>query len=269
MSHNRNMAKWWHDMFDHALTTTFYTLPSHKIHSLIRLLLITDLHNCRYGEKQEELIQQIKMLTPSVVILCGDIADIRHPLENMREVSSYIGSNYESFYVSGNHEIKDCQEETVKKMLRQDGVTVLEGQCKSVGEGPQEINICGVDDPWVGEDMFEEQLDRVSAAVDPRFYTILLSHRPERLSRYAKCGFDLVLSGHAHGGQWRLPKRLNQGLFAPNQGIFPKHTCGIHEVQQTKLIVSRGLARESTIVPRIFNPPELVVVDLTAEEKED
>jgi predicted MPP superfamily phosphohydrolase len=92
-------------------------------------------------------------------------------------------------------------------------------------------------------------------------YTILLAHRPEEIERYSAYHFDLVLSGHAHGGQWRLPGIVN-GLLAPDQGWFPRYAGGEYLVNGTTLIVSRGLARESTRIPRIFNRPELVVVDL-------
>jgi len=92
-------------------------------------------------------------------------------------------------------------------------------------------------------------------------FTLLLSHRPERIEDYLGYPFDLILSGHAHGGQWRLPGIVN-GLYAPNQGLFPKYAGGRYDFEDTAFLVSRGLARESTKIPRVFNRPELVVVDL-------
>lgn len=102
---------------------------------------------------------------------------------------------------------------------------------------------------------------------DNGLYTILLAHRPEWIDLYGTYDFDLVLSGHAHGGQWRLPGLIN-GVFAPDQGMLPKYAGGKYGVNGTTMIVSRGLARESTSVPRIFNRPELVVVDLVPGEVE-
>ena len=96
-------------------------------------------------------------------------------------------------------------------------------------------------------------------------YTILLAHRPERIGAYRQYPFDLVVSGHAHGGQWRIPGLLN-GLYAPNQGLFPQYAGGCYDEDGMAFVVSRGLARESTRIPRLFNPPELVVVDLVPEE---
>ncbi|MBQ4118259.1 MAG: metallophosphoesterase, partial [Oscillospiraceae bacterium] len=92
-------------------------------------------------------------------------------------------------------------------------------------------------------------------------FNVLLVHRPEYIEQYAKLGFDLVLCGHAHGGQWRIPGVLN-GIYAPGQGVFPKYAGGIYEVNGTTLVVSRGLAKESTPIPRVFNRPELVIIDI-------
>ena len=108
---------------------------------------------------------------------------------------------------------------------------------------------------------YSNRLSTVNASVQNDNYTILLSHRPEFFELYTKYDFDLVLCGHAHGGQWRIPGILN-GLYAPHQGIFPKYAGGRYDSEDMTMIVSRGLARETTRVPRIFNRPELVVIDL-------
>ena len=107
----------------------------------------------------------------------------------------------------------------------------------------------------------EEQLSKAETAANLENFTVLLSHRPELAELYSTYPFDLVLSGHAHGGQWRIPGILN-GLYAPHQGLFPEYAGGRYEFAQQTFIVSRGLARESTKVPRIFNRPELVIVDV-------
>ena len=101
----------------------------------------------------------------------------------------------------------------------------------------------------------------MTAALDGENCSILMTHRPERTEDYAGRGFELVLAGHAHGGQWRLPGLLN-GLFAPDQGLFPTYAGGRYALGDTTLLVSRGLARESTRLPRFYNRPELVVVEL-------
>ena len=107
-------------------------------------------------------------------------------------------------------------------------------------------------------------MEKAEKAADQEHFTVLLSHRPELAEMYQKYKFDLVLSGHAHGGQWRIPGILN-GLFAPNQGILPRYAGGRYDFEGQTLIVSRGLARESTLAPRIFNRPELVIIELGPE----
>ena len=105
------------------------------------------------------------------------------------------------------------------------------------------------------------QLNKISEKLDKNSYKILLTHRPEKFEEYTQYDFDLILSGHAHGGQWRIPGILN-GLYAPNQGLFPKYAGGYYEIDDKKMIVSRGLARESTLIPRFYNRPELVIIKL-------
>ena len=142
------------------------------------------------------------------------------------------------------------------------GAVVLEGQALPVTAAGQPLLIAGVDDPAAGEEIWRAQMEAASAGADGAAFSVLLSHRPERAEEYAGLGFDLVLAGHAHGGQWRIPGLIN-GLIAPNQGLFPKYAGGMYDLGGgTAMIVSRGLARESTRVPRLYNPPELVVVDV-------
>jgi predicted MPP superfamily phosphohydrolase len=102
------------------------------------------------------------------------------------------------------------------------------------------------------------QLENLSGIGSGEVFSILMSHRPERMEELLPLAPDLVVSGHAHGGQWRLPGLLENGLLSPNQGLFPKYTNGEYFFGETELIVSLGLARESTIIPRIFNRPEVV-----------
>ena len=129
------------------------------------------------------------------------------------------------------------------------------------------IRISGIDDPDTDRyasrsTPYAEQIKRLIASVDDGIFTILLSHRPERIEELLPLKPDLVLSGHAHGGQWRIPFILENGLLSPNQGLFPKYTNGEYFFGDMELIVSRGLARESTAVPRVFNRPEIVVITL-------
>lgn len=248
---------------DSRLTLRRYEVFSGKLTSPVRLALITDFHSCDYGPGQTELMDSVRDARPDLVLLGGDIIDDGIPPDHALELLENLASDYPCYYVTGNHEFWSGKAEAYKNILREMGITVLEGNRVTVEIQGQQLDLCGVDDPAVGEEIWKEQLATCAAGTGER-YTVLLTHRPERVEDYQGGSFDLTLAGHAHGGQWRIPGLLN-GLVAPNQGIFPDHAGGRYELSGTVLIVSRGLARESTRVPRFYNRPELVLVDLTPE----
>ena len=194
--------------------------------------------------------------------ICDDVI----PDDNVIFLLEGIADRYPCYYVTGNHEYWSGRIDNILELFRSYGVTVLDGSCDMPELKEQKITICGITDPdavLYTKDALDTktQLDALSAAVDSGQYTILLAHRPERIDMYRQYPFDLILAGHAHGGQWRLPGIVN-GVFAPDQGLFPGYAGGIYRLPDTIMVVSRGLARESTRVPRIFNPPELVIVTL-------
>ena len=248
-----------------ALTVTCYTLESGKLAHPLRLVLLSDLHSCWHGEGQKQLLAEIAEQNPDIILMTGDIADDEVPHDGTIALLEGLVGKYACYYVAGNHEFRTGEIETIKEMFRSYGVTVLQGDSRMVEINEQRINICGVDDPVIGKTDFQAQLSSAFQLLDTTVFTILLSHRPELFEQYAKYPCDLVVSGHAHGGQWRFPL-ISQGLYAPNQGLFPKYTAGVHELSEVRMIVSRGLSRESTRIPRIFNRPELVVIDLIPQK---
>ena len=237
-----------------------------------RIALITDLHSCRYGEEEAELIAAIDVEAPDLILLGGDIFDDRLPNDNAVALLAGLAGRYPCYYVTGNHECWAGEARFAEDMalLERYGVVNLGGRLETVMVNGREINLCGLDDPYAfpGTALAEReagwlaQLEEIAARDRQGRFTILLSHRPEYFERYTALGFDLVLAGHAHGGQWRVPGLLN-GLYAPGQGLFPKYAGGVYERNGTTMIVSRGLARESTRLPRLYNRPELVIVELT------
>ena len=246
------------------MVTVNYQVESDSIHQPIRLALVTDLHSCDYGKKQQDLLEAIAAQTPNGVLLGGDIIDDDIPREKGELFITEVSLSYPTYYVSGNHEYRTDDIDGIKDFIRSAGVTVLEGDCVPLVLQGQTIQVCGVDDPeGVGYDTMDRQLVQAAAQADPTLFTILLSHRPERIDQYRSYGvFDLILSGHAHGGQWRIPGLLN-GLLAPNQGFFPNYAGGRYDFPDCTFLVSRGLARETTSIPRLFNNPELVIIDIT------
>lgn len=247
---------------DNRLIVTEYQIESNLITETKKIVLLTDLHSCYYGPAQAELIQAVREQEPDLILMAGDIADDGMPDEGTRDLLAGIAGLYPCYYVSGNHEYWSGRVAAQKELFRSFGVKVLEGDTDTITLNGQVISISGIDDPYCGAEVFETQLRTAGEAAAEDRYTILLSHRPERFGQYAEYNFDLVVSGHAHGGQWRLPYLLADGLLAPNQGLFPRLTTGLHEDNRTMMVVSRGLSRESTRIPRFFNPPELVVIEL-------
>ncbi len=251
---------------DDDLKISTYQIETDKIHESIRLALITDLHSCEYGEGESEIIQKLSEIEPDAVLFGGDIADIHMPRDNMEILISRVAATYKTYYVTGNHEFRRGDQKDIKNTLEGYGVIVLEGDCSVLNIRSDTINICGIDDYEISKRKFSEQLRQAGTAFDDNRYKILLTHRPEQIKRYLQYDFDLIISGHTHGGQWRIPGILN-GVFAPDQGLFPRYGGGKYEFPGTILIISRGLARETTPIPRIFNPPEIVIVDLVADNE--
>ena len=258
---------------DSRLKTVTYTVESDKISTPVRIALLTDLHSCRYGENQKNLIKAVKAQNPDIILLGGDIFDDKVPHKNAELTVKQLAEQYPCYYVTGNHEYWSREVGAILDIIEGYGVKVLSGKCDTIEVNGQTLNICGVDDPdaevYLAEgEPIEWQIKRANEAVQKaektlgtEIFSVLLSHRPELYETYQNYEFDLVLSGHAHGGQWRIPGLLN-GLFAPDQGLFPEYAGGKYDYPGGTMIVSRGLARESTPVPRIFNRPELVVVEV-------
>ena len=255
--------------FWQGLTVKHYTIQTDKIASPVRMAVITDLHSTLYGDRQAGLIKTIQSQNPDMILLIGDIADDQVPHDGTRQLLSVIGAAYPCYYVSGNHEYWTGEIDSIKKMIASYGVTILAGKTASITINQQKLLLGGVDDPegfldspFVDGDVrqgWKEQLDSCQAATAHGIYSILLTHRPELVEQYSNSGFDLVLAGHSHGGQVRIPGLLN-GLIAPHQGFFPQYAGGRYQLGTTAMIVSRGLSRSR--LPRVFNPPELVMVEL-------
>ena len=258
-------------VFSRRLTIRNYTEHSSKITSPIRLILLTDLHSTVYGEDQKPLTDVISSCCPDLILMAGDIADHKVPFAGTSVLIRRIAPTWPCFYVTGNHEHWTGKTDSLKRWLRSRGVTVLDGSVSSVSIRGQLLQIAGVDDPhrftsshhavYLSEG-WKKELQTCCSKLDPSHYSILLSHRPELTRFYRGSGFDLVVSGHAHGGQIRIPGLCN-GLLAPHQGFFPRYAGGRYDLDGTSLIVSRGLCLNR--LPRIFNPPEVAVICLAPE----
>lgn len=241
---------------DEGITVPRYKINSEKIKKPLRIVLLTDFHSSSYGKNQQVLIDVIDEQAPDIILLAGDIAENVRNHKHTEELLEQIAGKYPCFYTVGNHEEWSGECGKIKEMFRSYGVTVLEGDSEILDFEGQKIRVSGADNS-----LPLEQYKACCEAAGDDIFTVFMSHRPDHVDMYSGRGFDLVVSGHAHGGQVRIPHILN-GLYAPNQGIFPKYAGGRYTLAdgKTEMIVSRGLCKN--IFPRVFNPPEVVVIEI-------
>lgn len=254
--------------FYYGITTKTYTIKTDKLSkgTSLRIVLISDLHNTIHGNNQKSLIEKITKQNPDLILLTGDIGDDVAPLKGTQLLLSGINDIAPIFYVTGNHEYWSYDIQAFRDMLQSFGVTTLSDQFVQLKWNGIDIIIAGVEDP--DKKKYESPDYNQAKAMAEAFgdlhksdaYKILLAHRPENIESYQKYPFDLVVSGHAHGGQVRIPFFIN-GLYAPNQGWFPAYVGGLYQHDTLYHIISRGLSINPRL-PRIFNPPELVVISV-------
>lgn len=247
---------------DERLILRTYTVVSPKLTAEVRLAVVTDFHS---SDNADDVVAMVASCAPDAVLMVGDMFDddiANRPTERTLSLMRQLSAQYPCYYVSGNHEAWTGEMDALYQQTEEAGVTVLRMSSGVLTVRGQRIALCGIPDPYEmvfsGAPDTEEQLRQAMENVDSADFTVLLAHRPELLAKYAQFPLDLVVSGHAHGGQVRIPGVLN-GLYAPNQGWFPKLAGGAYTQDGTTLIVSRGLAVR-TRLPRIFNRPEVVLV---------
>jgi hypothetical protein len=251
------------------LSVVRYKVYTRKITGKIRLALLSDLHSFNhghFGKPQEKLTRFIDAAKPDLIMMAGDIADHVIPHDNTKILLRKLGG-YPVFYVTGNHEYKSGEICEIKRFFRELGADVLEGVSRKITVGNNKINVCGVDDAIIGMKRFKEQLRHCHWQTDKKLFTIFLTHRPEKIDLYNKLKFDLILTGHCHGGQVRIP-RITNGFYAINQGFNPKYVGGLYNIDERgrqNMVVSRGLSKSTRGFPRVFNRPELVIIDVCGE----
>lgn len=251
-----------------ALVVSEYKIESERIpesFSGYRIAQVSDLHNAKFGKDNEKLITMLSATDPDIIVITGDLVDSRHTnMDVALDFAAEAVKTAPTYYVSGNHEERLSDYDELKKGLTKAGVVVLEHERVKLTKGTEQINLLGIDDPnFLGTADYTDDVDRkISALMSDDDYSVLLSHRPELFDIYVENGIDLALTGHAHGGQFRLP--FIGAVAAPQQGLFPEYTEGVYTEGQTDMIVSRGLG--NSMVPfRINNRPEIVVAELISK----
>ena len=255
-----------------ALELNTYTISSSKLPQSFdgyRIAHVSDLHNTEMGKDNEKLLAMLRDADPDMIAITGDLIDSRNTdievaLKFVREAVKIAPC----YYVTGNHEARVNEYGELKAGMETAGVTVLEDVRTEISMEGATITLIGVNDPSYQTDyLFGDSETVLNTKLEELHtedgeFTVLLSHRPELFDAYTDHGIDLVLSGHAHGGQFRLP--FIGGLVAPNQGIFPEYDAGIYTEGNTNMLVSRGIG--NSILPfRINNRPEVILIELQAE----
>ena len=232
-----------------------------------RIVQISDLHNAEFGENNEKLLLMLKQADADIIAITGDMIDSRNTDIDVAISFAQKAVNIAPvYYVNGNHESRVLGEyEKLKQGLTDAGVTILENSSADITIGDETITLIGINDPTFCMEFVDDTMEQniahqlVNVIPDNDNYKVLLAHRPEYFDVYAG-NVDLILSGHAHGGQFRIP--FIGGLVAPGQGFFPEYYEGSHIKENTEMIVSRGIG--NSIIPfRINNKPEIIVVELT------
>ncbi|MBO5036529.1 MAG: metallophosphoesterase [Clostridia bacterium] len=248
-------------------TVRKYIIKTDKFSGHIKTVHISDLHNVMWGDGQSELLEKIDEYSPDIAFFTGDIADEYSDTAPAVLMLKEMQKRCMCFYVAGNHERKLENTDDFIATIRSLDITVLEADKDQITVDDCSITVCGVFDPrfYSTEEAYDEKWisDVKKCAEYNENFTVFLSHRPEKAEFYAENGFDLVLCGHAHGGQIRIPGIFN-GIYAPHQGLFPKYAGGRYDFDKTTVIVSRGLKKDW--LPRTFNPPELVFIDIIGEQ---
>ena len=252
-----------------ALELNTYTISSDRLPGAFdgfRIAHVSDLHNAEMGKDNEKLLDMLRETEPDIIAITGDIIDSRNTdIDVALQFTKAAMEIAPCYYVTGNHEARVSEYDELKEGLIEQGVALLDDERIELELSGETIVLLGVNDPSFqtdylfgdSETVMQSKLQEIINEEDT--YTILLSHRPELFKVYTESKVNLVLSGHAHGGQFRIP--FMGGLVAPNQGLFPKYDAGLYTEENTNMIVSRGIG--NSILPfRFNNRPEVILIDL-------
>ena len=241
----------------------FNNLP--KEFNNFKIAQVSDIHCDKVGISDFRFIRKLRQFKPNIIVITGDMLDsYKNDMDIVYNILSQLSSITKCYFVSGNHELRLPEEYAeLKKMLAKLEIVNLNNKNELITKGHISINLAGVEDyNFFKEDKLNHKANfsaMLKELYKKNMFNILLSHRPEKLTYYSNEKYDLVFSGHAHGGQWRLP--FVGGIFSPSQGFLPKYSHGIYKQENTTLIVSQGLGNSSFPI-RVNNRIELVLITL-------
>ena len=231
-----------------------------------KIAQVSDIHCDRVGLSDLSFIKKIKDFNPDIIVITGDVLDsYNNDMDIAYNILSQLAIIAPCYFVSGNHELRLPEEyEQLINRMKKLNITYLHNRKLLITKNNESINLVGVEDYnfFKNEDKLNHRANFIKTLEElysPNHFNILLSHRPEKFPIYADVKYDLIFSGHAHGGQWRIP--FVGGIFSPSQGFFPKYTNGNYVLEDSTLIVSQGLGNSSFPI-RINNRIELVLATL-------
>lgn len=231
----------------------------------LRIVHLSDLHGHEYGEDSTRLLTMVAEQEPELIVITGDLLDQESQMAMVGPLARGLAEIAPTFYVTGNHEwaLGSAAVKELKALLEQCGVKVLSNGYEVLKRDGASVVVAGVDDPnGYADQKTPEELYAEIGQAQSGCFTLLLAHRNDRFDRYAAAGYDLVLSGHAHGGIVRLP--FTDGLIGTQRNLLPTWTAGVYTLGGSTLFVSRGLGNNT--VPfrgfRLFNRPEIAVLEL-------
>ncbi len=239
------------------ITVSYTNLPD--AFDGFKIVQISDFHNAEYANDNAALIADVAEVQPDIIAITGDFVDSdRTDIQVALDFASALSQIAPCYYVTGNHEARLSfhKYKELEDGLLDIGVNVLRNREVTIEKAGAQISLLGLDDPNFGQGINAERINRISQNNN---FSILLSHRPEYYDRYHMSVANLVLTGHAHGGQVRLP--FVGGLLAPGQGLFPKYDAGLYQEDDFAMVVSRGIGN-SAVPIRFNNQPEIVVIEL-------
>lgn len=250
-----------------------YTITSTKIPKVFtgyRIAQVSDLHNAEFGENNYQLIEMLKKAKADIIVITGDIIDCyRTDIQIAVDFAEEALEIAPIYYITGNHEAHIENYIELEESLANVGVIILKDEYIYLQDENAYICLQGINDPSFTVDYHTgDTVSVVDGVLDnleqkDAYYTICLSHRPELFQVYVEHDIDLVLSGHAHGGQFRIP--FIGGIYAPNQGFWPDYDAGLYLEGNTSMIVSRGLGN-SSFPFRVNNQPEIILITLQSEK---
>ena len=248
-----------------SLEKCFYQVKSNDVLSNIRIVCISDMHLKEFGDQNKDLVNAIENLDPDMITIVCDMNMENKPndYESVMELCAQLNVVAPLYYSLGNHEIdamlfKDSQ---IYNDLKDIGVKILNNEVETVNIEGTNIDVIGLTQNPKEFDQYGRRFFENAMKENPDNFKLVLTHYPENFMGVLEdYDIDLALSGHAHGGQVRLP--WIGGLYAADQGLFPKLCDGYHEISNSKLIITRGLGK-SGVMPRINNRPEITVVDVS------